>query len=117
MQWMVTQRNEIGPRRLPRMGSSRDMPAMRCRDAAHTASYRSRTDAIVSSSVSTNESSALLANPKSARGRNVIPSSNHASSTNVACLTRPRSVVSDGTRERRACSSVSPSSEPRSSSR
>ena len=36
-------------------------------------------------------------------------SSNHTFSTKVACLTNPSKVVAEGTIERRACSSVSPS--------
>ena len=58
---------------------------------------------------STNESSGVAGIPISARDRHVTASSNQTFSTKVACLTRPSSVVREGTRERRACSSVSPS--------
>ena len=47
--------------------------------------------------------------PISARDRPVTASSNQTFSRKVACFTRPSNVVREGTSDRRACSSVSPS--------
>lgn len=61
-----------------------------------------RMEAIVSVSSRMNDSSGVAGMPISARGRRVIASSNQTFSTKVACFTRPRSVVRDGT-QRSAC--------------
>ncbi len=65
--------------------------------------------AIVSPSSRTNESSGVAGMPISARDRQVTASSNQTFSTKAACFTSPSNVVRDGTSDRRACSSVSPS--------
>jgi Luciferase-like monooxygenase len=51
------------------------------------------------------------------RSRHVTASSNQTFSTTVACFTRPSNVVREGTSDRRACSSVSPSRQRLSSLR
>jgi len=56
-----------------------------------------------------NDSSGVAGMPISARDRHVTASSNQTFSTKAACLTRPSNVVREGTSDRRACSSVSPS--------
>ena len=64
-----------------------------------------------------NDSSGVAGMPISARDRQVTASSNQTFSTKVACFTRPSSVVREGTSDRRACSSVSPSRQPLSALR
>src|SRR5664279_4917894 len=63
------------------------------------------------------DSSGVAGIPISARDRHVMASSNQTFSTKVACFTRPSRVVRDGTSERRACFSVSPSKQPLSAYR
>lgn len=69
----------------------------------------------LSSCVSAKLSSTVSRRPTSARERPASATSNHTRSTKAACLTSPSRVVRDGTSRRRACSSVRPSSRPRTS--
>ena len=62
-------------------------------------------EAPVSASVSVKLSSTVSGTPISARDRPARDTWNHTCSTKAACLTSPRSVVSEGTRRRRASSS------------
>ena len=89
--------------------SSRPRDAIARREDSQAWRCAWRMEAIVSVSSSMNDSSGVAGMPISARGRRVMASSNQTFSTKVACFTRPRSVVRDGTSDRRACSSVSPS--------
>ncbi|AIF41617.1 hypothetical protein HX89_12495 [Dermacoccus nishinomiyaensis] len=101
--------NVNGPRRFPDQMVSPPTPSTARRDRSQTRAKTSSTDADVSASVRSNDSSGPGCRPSSARLRPVRASSNQTRSTNVACFTRPSSVVVDGTSRRRASASLNPS--------
>ena len=112
----LTQRVEVDPAKRERGRAGcrrpcRPSPGMRSRGVRtrRLGGALWRMEATVSVSSRMNDSSGVAGMPISARGRRVMASSNQTFSTKVACFTRPRSVVRDGTSDRRACSSVGPS--------